>query len=195
MIDIKFDKDVTIGGELIDTIKVEPLTFKEFANAWSKAQRDPKPEVAINRHRIIHQTHFIKDGERVIPEYEDIGRLPISVGKAIDEVLDEGQGVPGNVIGDGDGITKSLIYKLGKPFEIAVSGKKTAIEELEFKAEVYADVEDILATDGDLRKTLKLIETLAEPVGVSLMRLPGWAMDSLTTADGVTIMREVLPRF
>ena len=98
----------------------------------------------------------------------------------------------GKIIRDGDGVDKAIIYELGTP--IKVQGKDP-ITELEFCASTYGDVEDVLTADLAVQQTALLLSTVAKPLGTSLSRLPSWAIDNITVADGVSISRDVLPRF
>jgi hypothetical protein len=122
--------------------------------------------------------------------------MPRAVASAIIKVLDKDQGPLGKVISQGDGCTTSIVYKLGTPFGMKnAAGEAMMIEELEFMAETYGEVEDILACDNELAKAGALITKLGKPVNSKLSILPGWALDRLTVADGVQIMRLVLPSF
>jgi hypothetical protein len=92
-------------------------------------------------------------------------------------------------------VSSPVHYQLGNPIEVELSGKKSRIAELEFAAKVFADIEDIDATDGEIPQALELIKRLGKPVDFTLNTLPTWAVDKITLGDGMTIARLVLPRF
>jgi hypothetical protein len=194
---IEFEHEVKIGETVIDTITVHPLTFVEMCDLWMTAVSSKlKPQTALQRARIAYQTHFESGGKRIQIDDTSLARLPIPVAKSIIAALDIGQGTAGTVANDGDGVTSSVIYDLGTPIGMKTSkGEDQTIKSLEFQASTYGEVEDILAADNDMQRTLELIRRLARPVGSKLTQLPAWAVDKLTVADGVTIMLKVLPRF
>jgi len=123
----------------------------------------------------------------------DILNLPIAAAHTIIGKLDSDEGKAGKIIRDGDGIDKAIVFELGTP--IPTGAGKDPIRELEFHAKTYGDIEDILAADNAIQQTAKMIETIATPLGSTLSRLPSWALTQITVADGVTISREILPRF
>ena len=194
---IEFSVDVKFGDAVIDSIEVEPLGFLALGKLWRRAEaQDSKAEVALQRERILHQAHFMAAGKRVTPDAAQLGQLPFAVAKAILAELDHGQGKPGKVLGDGDGITAPVLYQLGAPVEMKNSkGDVVQITELEFQAATYGEVEDVLAAGNEIDKAIALLSGVAAPVQGNLTRLPGWALDRITTADGLAIMRKVLPRF
>lgn len=195
---IPFDTEVLVGTEAVTTINVMPITFVEFGSIWRNID-EKKSKASVQRGRIKHQVHFLlADGKRVEPNDQDIRKLPISVAKLIIDALDEGQGEAGKLLStDANGITVPIHYKLGTPIQMTSTTKGVqVISELEFKASVYGDIEDVLAADNSIEQTIELLRKVAKPVEVpSLTALPGWAVDRITIADGVTISNNVLPRF
>jgi hypothetical protein len=199
MTKIELTVPLTIGDKTIDEVIVKPLFFADLVKTWAKAEAVAagKPDVAIQRERIRFQAHFMSGAERIVPDEAQIRLLPIQMARAIIDVLHVGQGTMGKLINDGDGVTKPLLYKLGTPVEMK-SGKDSSakISELEFKATTYGELEDVLAAGADTERALELLRSIAKPVEIeSLMRVPGWALDRITVADGVGIMNMVLPRF
>lgn len=194
---IEFSTDVKFGDATIESIEVAPLTFAELAKLWRRVSAMPG-DAAINlqRERIRHQAHFTGGGKRVVPDIADLLKLPVAVAKAIIDNLDTGAGPAGEVLNEGNGITGALLYKLGTPIEMKDGkGESRDIIELEFLAETYGDVENILAAENEVQRTMALL-AIAAPVGHDkLTRLPGWAIDRITTGDGITLMRTVLPNF
>jgi hypothetical protein len=202
MTTIEFTDELVFGETKIDAITVAPLRFVALVMLWERTASltrgsDGSSKAIMQRERIKHQVSFMAKGKRVNPDAGNITQLPITVAKKILPALDIGQGVAGELLNDGDGMNTPVHYKLGTPIVMKQNGTETTISELEFKAEIYGDIEDVLATDGDVPQALALIRKVAMPVGISisLKTLPGWAVDQITTADGVTIMNTVLPRF
>ena len=196
---IEFSTPLSIGEKVIDEINILPLHFADLVKTWAKAERTAgdKPEAAIQRERIKHQVHFMSGKERVVPDDAQIRLIPIGIARLVIDSLDIGQGEIGKLLHAGDGITDPVLYKLGTPIEMK-SGDKGVIKisELEFKATTYGELEDFLAAGSDSLRAMELLKTVAKPVEIeSLMRLPGWALDKITAADGIGIIREVLPRF
>jgi hypothetical protein len=198
MTKITLDQVVKFGDTVVDSITVKPLYFTELVALWQAASDKPKPEAALQRLRMIKQVEYKSVDQVFTPEYEQVGQLPIAVAKAIIAALEVGQGVMGKLVSEGgDGTTTPIVYKLGTPIEMkGADGKSKAISELEFMAKTYSEVEDVLAADTELGRALALIRDVATPLGVDgLMRLPGWALDRFTVADGLGIMRSVSPVF
>lgn len=195
---IEFTASFQIAEKDVTEIKVNPLTFLELGQLWDQiGVGSAKAEVALQRARIKHQAHFMNGSERLIPSPEDLHKMPFPVAKAIIDALGHGQGLPGKVIGNGDGATAPILYKLGTPIEMKDgTGKARVIEELEFMASTYGELEDVFAAENEVARALALLTAIAVPVGVDgLTRLPGWAIDRITVADGVTIMKQVSNRF
>lgn len=199
MTDIKFTKEIKFGDAVIDRIEVKPLSFLELASIWTKAGSRPgKREIAFQRERIVFQTHFMSSGNRIIPEALHITALDLPVAKQILASLDLDQGTPGKILQDGDGSITTILYQLGTPLKAKTGkGEDVAISELEFQASTYGEVEEVLAAENELMQAVALLKTVAKPVMTSgnLMALPGWALDRITPADGVTIMKKILPNF
>lgn len=192
MTKIEFTDGFRIGEKSVTSIEVNPLTFVTFFGLWTKAS-DNKD---LRRKRIAHQTVF-KAGDEVLT-LDDLSlmQMPIPISKSIIDALDTGEGVAGKIIVEGDVITKPVVYKLGSPFKVKQGDKEVVISELEFSAKTFGEVEDILIADAEMAQAMALITKLARPIEIpSLMNLPGWALDRMTIADGITIMRKVLPLF
>ena len=193
MLKLEFTEEVKIADKAITAIQVEPLTFMKLVGVYDKLINPSNK--AVQRQRILTQAHFMAGTERVVPTHEETNKIHFKVMKQIIDNLDNDQGVSGKVIDEKTaGISSPLVYKLGTPIEVN-DGRK--IIELEFQASTYGEVEDILAAENDLAKTRMMLETLAVPLGeeITLQRLPGFAVDMITVADGVTIMRKVAPAF
>lgn len=196
---VEFSTPVKFGETIIDTIKVEKLGFVGFSDIWTAAAAKGTKDLMknIRRGRIARQVHFMAAEKRIVPTDPDISTLPISVMKPILTLLDAESGPPGRVLEPvGDGMTTPIVYKLGTPFKSSNSkGEGEVIEELEFLASTYGEIEDMLAAPNDIQAALILIKTVAKPLGSKFQRLPGWAVDRLTMSDGVMIVNEVLKSF
>ncbi|MGL5733451.1 MAG: hypothetical protein ACRCYS_01185 [Beijerinckiaceae bacterium] len=195
---VEFSEEILAGGKPVTSIEVRPLRFVEMVAIWARVDKSPlKPMIALNRERLRHQVHFLAaDNTRLIPGEPELNQLPAKLAKQLLGLLDEGQGDLGKVINEGDGTSIPILYKLGTAIEIK-SGKDGAslITELEFKASTFGETEDILAAGSEPAQALALLN-IAKPVEIeSLQRLPGWAIDKITTADGLGIMKFVLPNF
>ena len=202
MIDIELNEAFAFKGvedalHTVTAIKVAPLNFLKFVAVWSKVPLGAKkPAVALQQQRILEQAHFMVGGERFIPTIEQLGTAPGRLMREVRDQLDSDQGVPGKVLTDGDGATKPLLYKLGTPIGMRTSKDADAsITELEFMGTTYSEMEDVLAADNELEQAIALIRTIAKPVGGKMPIMTDTTMEQITMADGVTIMRAVLPRF
>jgi len=185
-----------LGDKTIDGAMVKPLTFQSFSDCISEANnmRDGKSfDARLRRIRMARQVTYYINGSAIPVSQEDVLKLPIPAAHSIIANLDKDEGKAGKIIRDGDGIDKAITYELGTP--IPTGQGKPPIKELEFLAKTYGDIEDVLASDNAIQQTAKLIETIATPLGTSLTRLPSWALTQITVADGVTISRDILPRF
>lgn len=195
---VEFTAGVKFGDKDITSIEVAPLTFVDMAKLWDKASTAPrgKHEAVMQRLRIQHQVHFKAGDTRVVPDDVELGQVPFIVVRDVIAGLDVGQGELGEITIEGDGASTPIVYKLGTPIEMK-SGKDTVyIKELEFFATTYGEVEDVLAAGSETNRAIALLSSLANPVGIdALPRLPGWALDKITVADGLQVMRKVAPSF
>jgi hypothetical protein len=188
--------DCELGEKRIDGAVVRPLTFQSFVDLLATAQAMTQPkswDARLKRLRMLKQVTYYHGNTIVSMAQEDILRLPIPAARLITSKLDQDEGISGKVIRDGDGIDKAITYELGTP--IPLGQGKESIKELEFFAKTYGDIEDVLAADNAMSQAAVLISTVGKPLGTSLTLLPSWAVNLITVADGVTISREILPRF
>lgn len=185
-----------LGENVIDGAVIRPMTFQMFADCISEAQnlKDAKTfEAKLRRLRMVKQVSYYINGSVVPVSMEEVLKLPIPDARRIVAKLDDAEGKAGKIIRDGDGIDKAITYQLGTP--IPVGQGKPPISELEFIAQTYGEIEDVMAAPDAIQQASLLIATIAKPLGTSLTLLPSWALNLITVADGVTISREVLPRF
>lgn len=196
---VELTSEVIIGGKNIDAITVHPIGFLDFASVVkdARAVRGVKFESALQRQRIISQAHFMIGSDRVTPDQADILRIPSKIARAIIAELDSSLEVSeGDVLADGDGQVSPIHIRLGNPIKIKDGkGKTTEIAELEFMAEFYGDIEDVLAAPDEISKAMLLIEKIAAPVGFPMPRLPAAVLGQISLADGVMIMQKVAPLF
>jgi hypothetical protein len=193
----KLEISFQLGDKLIDSAVVKALTFQSFADCITEAQAlQPATksfDSRLRRVRLVRQVTYYANGSVVQVSTNDVLKISISDIHKIIARLDTDEGKAGKIIRDGDGIEKAIIYELGTP--IPVGAGKEPIRELEFHAKTYGDIEDIMSGDTVINQTAIMISTLAKPLGSSLTALPSWALNAITVADGVTISRDVLPRF
>lgn len=185
-----------LGEKLIDSATVKSIGFAQFVDYIQRARdlKDSKTfEAKLKRIRLQNQVVYHANGTDVALSMEDILKLPIPAARAIDVHLDTGEGLPGKIIREGDGIEKPIGYELGRPIQVGQG--KDPIKELNFMAKTYGDIEDVLASTDFMEQTQFLIKTVARPVHSSLSALPSWAFDRISVADGVTIAQKVLPVF
>jgi len=201
MENIKLDIEPFAVGEVnIAEVKVTGIKFLEFTEVWDNASavNFGNPETALQKQRILAQTEFkTDDGEIFAMGLADLSGIPATVARTIIAHLSVGQGTAGKVIGNGDGAIKPIQYKLGTPLTMNASGKEpVVVEELEFHAVTYGELEDVLAADNNVDKTRFLLRTVAKPVTTAkLTTLPHAMLTQLTVADGVEIMNHVTPNF
>jgi len=201
---IKIDgRPFLIGEKSIDYMTVTPINFVQFVEAASKTnalgvEGNAQWQLHNRRARMLTQVKcFTKSGEVVKLTEQAITQMPIPYAKKLIDALGEDQGTPGKIVGTGDGVSSSLLYELGTPITMKSGAEDIVIKELEFSANTFGDVEEIMAEPMFADQALAMIRLLAKPVGleINLQSLPSWAMDQITMADGHTIMEEVRPRF
>lgn len=201
--EIEVVEPVVIGGsddqKQIVRITVEPLNFAQFVDVWSQSPLDPtRPEVSLQNRRILWQSKFYGDDEKpVTATVDDLHRLPIQTARKIINSLNANQGKMGEVVGGGEPSTMGhSIYKLGTPLSGGkTGGKAIRIAEIEFSAKTYGEIEDVLAADNDLAQTVALIRKIGNPVGAPIPVMTNGLVQQITMADGIGIMRTVLPNF
>ena len=136
----------------------------------------------------------------------DIERVPVPPGPPDD--LGAPTELKGELVGVGDGIDKPITYKLTSPIKVQARSDAPdgadgdmLITELEFIARTGLEIEDVLCENTEASQTLALIRNCAKPLvagaddNLGLMRLPDWAVEQITLADGVWILELVAPSF
>jgi hypothetical protein len=191
-ISIKFQ----LGETLIDGAVIRPMSFQNFADyiAEAQAMKEAKTfDARLKRVRLAKQCDFYVNGTKMPISTNDVLRLSISDVRKLMDKLDDNEGPSGKIVRDGDGIDKAIVYELGTP--IPTGQGKEPIRELEFQAQTYGDVEDVMAAPDAIQQTVQLIALLGKPLGTTLTALPSWAMNLIGVSDGITISRDILPRF
>lgn len=140
-------------------------------------------------------TLIADDGDRIALDPMGLSSLPARAGLALHRLVDQSDdvGAAGEVLQKGDGVAVPVLYRLGTPASVNLNGAEGSIAELEFQASTFGAIEAVVAADGDLARTAALIRHVAKPAG--MMAAPSWLVDRISTADGLVIMREVLPAF
>jgi hypothetical protein len=195
-LEAKLSIALQLGDRNIDGAVVKPLSFQSFADCISEATSMASTksfESKLRRVRMVKQVTYYTNGTPVPVSLEEVLMLRIPDAHKIVGLLDDGEGKAGKIIRDGDGIEKAITYELGTP--IPMGAGKDPITELEFHAKTFGDIEDVMAGDNTIAQTALLISSIAKPLGTSLTALPSWALTAISVADGVTISRDVLPRF
>lgn len=197
MHNVEFTQEVTFGDKRITSITVSPLPFLQLCDIWATLpQTGEKVRGLLQRARILKQTTFKAGDDVVVASAADIAQLHTAVAKQIIAALDIGVGATGALVGKGDGMQTPVIYKLGTPIHMKQGQATVSITELEFMAHTYGQLEDVLAAGTDAEKAKFLLRDIAVPLGgTTLQRLPAWALDRITSADGVAVMNLVCPLF
>ena len=186
---------LTKDGALIDGAVIRQLMFLAFTDYVVEAQgmtQGKTFEARLKRVRLARQVTYYA-GNSVIPvTLDDVARMPIGVAHKLLDKLD-GDISSGKIVRKGDGIDQAITFQLGTP--IPMGAGKQAISELEFLAQTYGDIEDVLAAPNQIQQTAQLIALIAKPLGSSLSLLPEWAAKQITAADGFAISNDVLPHF
>lgn len=189
--DIEFNNEAGIVG-----LKIISLSFSALVKVIESASSadDSEFTALIQRKRLAAQLRGVKaDGTQVILSEAEVLGLPAPAARAAILRLREGEGEEGEVLGDGDGVTKPVVYRLGTPIKYGPD----LIEELEFKASTYGEIEAVLAESAPILQALALIAHNAKPIyeNGTLQRLPASEIEQITQADGGAILQHVLPRF
>lgn len=197
---IEFTAPFTVGEDGIVKAEIRPLAFSGFAKATQDASsaarnRAEKLAVIIQRYRMIAQTTLVTGGDKRIPLTEEIiAKLPAMAGRDIVNNLLAGNQSPGKLLSDkdADGISKAIHYQLGTPVQ-AAGGKE--ITELEFLAKDFTAIEEVMTGTSPVDQTMTMISVMSRPADGSMLRLPSWAADQISLADGIFLMENVLNRF
>jgi hypothetical protein len=185
-----------LGDRVIDGAMVKALSLPVFVDCVMETRTMTSPtsfEAKLRRNRLARQVVFYM-GSAVVPVTPDeLLRMPIPVARVLIDKLDEADAPAGKIVRKGDGISEAIVYALGTP--LSGGQGRPQIKELEFLAQTYGDVEDIMAGSTGLQQALLLVTTIAKPLGSNLQQLPSWAVSQITASDGLAISNDVLPFF
>lgn len=194
------DPKYIIAGKSIDRIDVGPINFLSYCAAGDAASRGAKTDKDVAKHlfreRVMRQAKaFTADGAAVAFDLPALMSLPLPYAMALKRAInaDAEDAKSCKMLSQGDGMLTPLHIELGTPLK-GSAGKEIA--ELEFQAQTLGQLEDFVAADGQVEKTIALL-AIAKPVGgdMSLQALPSWAIDQISLPDGAWIMEKVVPSF
>jgi hypothetical protein len=183
-------------GVQIDGATVKPLSLPAFVDCVLDTRTMNTPntfEAKLRRNRLMKQVTLYAANTPVPFTAADLSLMPIAVARTLIDKLDTADGPAGKIVRKGDGISEAIVYELGTP--IPVGQGKPPIRELEFLAQTFGDVEDIMSAQTGLQQALLLVTTIAKPLGGNLQQLPSWAVNQVTATDGLAISNDVLPFF
>jgi len=194
-------------GKPIKEIKLAPLGLGKYIEVLTKASTSTKnrTEAAvnkqINRNLLAEQVQLIAvDGTELRLKNADVAKLPLAIGVTLQNLLNEADlenGEAGTVTLSGDGVSQRVTYQLAKPMKL----ENGAVEALEFQAQTYGEIENVIAEPQTLKRVLLLITECSIPIitgddsGKPLLRTPSYIAENLSLADGLAIAQEVAPRF
>ena len=203
-----------VNGKGVAKLTLEPLMFAAWVSIMDKAAIEAAQSSGRNADGTARMAAFRKatmreqmrrrlkawdaNGAPIALKDGDILNLPRAYAmQALRHADRPPGGTAGEVLADGDGLNAPVLYRLGTPVRLAGPEGDLTIEEVEIQARTLGDIEDVLAQDTPASQALSLIATCAKPVGLSipLQRLPTWALDQITIADGDAIAERILPRF
>src|SRR5262245_32393570 len=177
----RIEVNFQVGDKVIDAVNIKPLTFAQFSDFIGVAQGMKAPstfEGRLRRVRMQRQVDYLTANKPIALEVDELLKMPVAAAIKISGKLDSDEGTAGKIIRDGDGVSTAIGYELGNPIPLA--NGKGEIKELEFLAQTYGDIEDVLAAGDQMSQTLALLKTVAKPVHQSLTSLPSWAIEKIS---------------
>jgi hypothetical protein len=198
----------TLEGTPIKTLTIRPIFYKQWADAFSRAQGrcEAKKDwtsfsVWFREELIAERLHAVGiNNQPVELSQHDIGAMPVKYAKRVlTAVLANSSAGAGKITSKGNGIDEACIYKLGTPIKIKAGkdGETTdaEISELEIYAGSMAQVSHVLCAYGDAQ-VFALLRHCVKPVGFpSMKRLTDNMIDQITPEDGLFIREGILPDF
>ena len=187
---------VKIGERDVASFSIKPQTFTGYVNTIRSVQTDQNFATAFWREWVLrHVAAHSTDGEEIAFTLADLLSFPAAVGMQLHK-LQPTTAAPGGVVtGGGDGIDDPITFQLHDPLPGGAEG--VVITGLKFQAPTVGDVEPVIVAASQLDQTAALLEHCAAPVGdgVTLLRLPGFALDAVSAGDGLAILAQILPAF
>lgn len=191
-----------VDGQTVTELIISAINFKVFCDIVEKASStdEHKTQRALFRERAKAQVKCtLSTGLSISMTDALLNKMPIHYAMRLKDAVNESMlsGDPLNapkLLGEGDGIATAIHLKLGIP--IKFQGDKPPITELEFRADVFEDLEDAILADNRVQQVLALMK-IAKPVDGpgGLTALPSWAIDQLSFEDGMFIASQILPNF
>jgi hypothetical protein len=187
-----------LDGKLIDSATMRQPTFTNYSDYISEALAMTQPadiDTRLRRIRLSRQFIFNANGVVVPVSTDQVTRMPIPDARKLLARLGNLAGglPPGRIVKPGDGINTSIVVELGTP--IVYAQGKEPVRELEFLAQNYGEIEDVLSEYVPAIQTTRLIKLVAKPLGTTLLRLTDAMCAAITIADGMMITQDVLPFF
>lgn len=206
MQEIALESPVQLGDRFVTALHIKELRYIGLADAFTAAislvSTDQNYEASMRLSRLQRQLIAMVGDKQTSLSMREILSIPLPLYKRVAIAQDQTTYTAGEVVGEGDGVNTPIIFKLGTPLSLGGIVGKTdvpagSITELTFIAECLADVLPVVSANYETEQTKALLEKLAQPVGdgVTLLRLPSWALEQITWEDGNAIAKQVLTAF
>lgn len=195
----------------IATLEVHPLGFVAYAEVLAASAVGAKDVKDRNKNffrgRILAQAKAYTAAKKLVeltPEL--VSQMPFPYAVKMKEALDDAMTesfLPGELAPpvakvlsspDANGVTSEIVVRLGTPIKF---GGDRECTELSFLAKTLGQLEDVLAEDTNLSRTIELLK-IAKPFitgGGEFLTLPSTAIAQVTLSDGTFIMQNVTNRF
>jgi hypothetical protein len=192
-----------VDGQTVTELVVTELGFRVFCELVEKnmvVNDEKASQRKLFRARAKVQVKATLFTKEVITLTDNlISKMPIPYALRLKDAINEAMLAPDDaskpeILGEGDGIAIAIHLKLGNP--IKFGGDKPPITELEFRADVFEDLEEAILADSRVDQIVGLFK-IAKPVDgpEGLIALPSWAFDQLSFEDGMFIANKILPNF
>lgn len=188
--------DFELGGKKVECAEVTNISYKQLVDMLERLSAAGAGSIAklLARLTMVERVRlFDKAGAVVSFTADDVAALPVKVGIALSNAIDGDDRPTGKIINDGDGITAPLLFSLGTPVRV---GEKE-VQELEFMAKNYGQIEEVLAESTPVRQAYALILSASVPIGdgIKLLQTPESVAAQITMPDGMAIADQVVKLF
>lgn len=196
-IQVSADLPVSVDKVEITHFTVNQINFMDFCDIVQSAVSDTSNasvEKLMMRGRMAKQVDCHgKDGNIHKLDGLSLVSLPAKYAREIHQSLNAQVEPAGEVLEKGDGITSPVHYKLGTPIKMV---DESVIEEVEFIAENYGKIEDVLIENQALLQARALLKGCCVPVSeAKMLSMPDLALQQITVTDGIVISNRVVPSF